>query len=357
MYLRQTIYQLGLRVKALVPCFHKSHIENLIFMIVDIAYSRSVNLPQVASHVPIKNIQIEGRVQRFERLLSCGKFVALDVMKPVAQQVLKRMNRSGHPLMILMDRTMINDTTNLLYVAVAFGRRALPLGWIEVPHEGNSDLELQKKLLSWLLECLPQAAQVYIVADREFHSIHLAKWIKQEMKAHFVLRIKAGTWVEVAGQWYKAGELAIKGKQLFWQEVKVTRDRKAENRVNLLAVWDKSEDEPWLLISDAEKGKIIKQIYEKRYWIEEMFSDNKSRGLNLEATRITDPDRVERLLVAVTLAYLWIMEVGALVVARGEWRKVDNRGADRSVSLCQIGLRWLREKLIQGVLGSVHNYV
>jgi hypothetical protein len=64
---------------------------------------------------------------------------------------------------------------------------------------------------------------------------------------------------------------------------------------------------------------------------------------------LTDPDRIQRLLVAVTVAYLWIMEVGAWVVTHGWWRQVDNRGAQRSVSLCQIGLRWLREKLNQNL--------
>jgi hypothetical protein len=91
-------------------------------------------------------------------------------------------------------------------------------------------------------------------------------------------------------------------------------------------------------------------IYANRYWIEEMLSDHKSRGLNLESTRLTDPDRIERLLVAVTLAYLWIMEVGALVVTSGQRRQVDNRGASRSVSLCQIGLRWLSERRNLGFL-------
>ncbi|HKE03218.1 MAG TPA: hypothetical protein VKE91_04120, partial [Blastocatellia bacterium] len=48
----------------------------------------------------------------------------------------------------------------------------------------------------------------------------------------------------------------------------------------------------------AEKAS---ETYAERFWIEEMFSDHKSRGLNLESTRLTDPDRIERLLVAVTL--------------------------------------------------------
>ncbi len=97
-------------------------------------------------------------------------------------------------------------------------------------------------------------------------------------------------------------------------------------------------------------------IYASRFWIEEMFSDHKSRGLNLESTRLTDPDRLERLLVAVTLAYLRIMEVGALVVIRDRWRQVDNRGAERSVSLCQIGLRWLKERQNEGFLPPLFSW-
>jgi hypothetical protein len=339
---------MSLRLKSLLPVFHKSHVENLIWMVVGMAYSRSVMLPRVAEHAPVGRIQLESRVERFERLLQCAKLQALEVLKPVATQVLKDLSRGGNPLMILMDRTMINDTLNLLYVAVSFGGRALPLGWVVVPHEGNSNLALQQALLQWLRQCLPARAETYIVADREFHSIHLARWIRTQMKAHFVLRIKAGTWVRVHGRWRKAGSLAARGQSQFFGSVLVTRDRHvADFPVNLLAVWAATEDEPWLLISDADDPAQIESVYRQRFWIEEMFSDHKSRGLDLEATRITDPDRLQRLLVAVTLAYLWIMEVGARVVARGWWRQVDNRGAQRSVSLCQIGLRWLRDRLQQ----------
>jgi hypothetical protein len=53
-----------------------------------------------------------------------------------------------------------------------------------------------------------------------------------------------------------------------------------------------------------------------------MFSDHKSRGLNLESTRITDRDRIERLLAAGALACLRIMEVGAFI-----WRKLEKKAA------------------------------
>jgi hypothetical protein len=72
--------------------------------------------------------------------------------------------------------------------------------------------------------------------------------------------------------------------------------------------------------------------------------------LNLEQTRLTDPARLQRLLVAVTLAYLWVLQIGLHVVQKGWWRQVDNRGQARSVRLCQIGLRWLTEERNAGRL-------
>ena len=165
-----------------------------------------------------------------------------------------------------------------------------------------------------------------------------------------MLRIKAGSCLELAGQWVKAEELAVPGQSALFTPVRVTKDRSATQRVNLAAIWDVDEQEPWLLISKLKEQTKVRQHYEKRYWIEEMFSDHKRRGWNLEATRLTASDRLQRLLVAVTLAYLWLLQIGFQVVRQGWWRQVDNRGAERSVSLCQIGLRWLREQMNRGLL-------
>src|SRR5262249_62350366 len=78
MDLRTVTSQLGLRVKSLAPCFPKSHLENLALLVIGIVYSRSVSLPKAAGAVPDKRIQVESRVERFERLLQCEQLVPLD---------------------------------------------------------------------------------------------------------------------------------------------------------------------------------------------------------------------------------------------------------------------------------------
>lgn len=347
MYLRKVIYQTQTQIESLIPCFHKSHRRNLALMVVGMVYARSVNLPQIAGFAKPANIQLEARVQRFERLLKSEKLVSLEALKPIARRVLASLSKS-QPLMILMDRSMINDTLNLLWISVGFMGRSLPLGWVLVPHEGNSDLALQQEILNWLKEILPANAKVRIVADREFHSVHLAEWIEQDLGLDYVLRLKVGTFVEIDGQVLKITELAVKGESHQFPDVKITKDEKLSYRTNLSLHWAVEEEEPWALATNLELEESVK-VYEKRYWIEEMFSDHKSRGLNLEKTRLKDADRIQKLLVAVTIAYLWLMQIGNSVVVEGNHKKVDNKGAKRSVSLCQIGLRWLRELIADGV--------
>ncbi len=349
MYLRKVIYQMQTQIESLIPCFHRSHRRNLASMVVGMVYAKSVNLPQIASYAKPAEMQLESRVQRFERVLKCPKLIPLEALKPISKRVLETVWKSKNkPLMILMDRSMINDTLNLLWISVGFGKRALPLGWVLVPHEGNSDLTLQQEILSWVKEILPEQAQAVIVADREFHSIRLAQWIEKELEFDYVLRIRAGTYIEFDGELLKTSEIAVSGESFQLKDVKVTKDVKVEYRTNLTVHWAAAEDEPWVLATNLELAESI-VIYEKRYWMEEMFSDHKSRGLNLEKTRLTDADRIQRLLIAVTLAYLWLMEIGFSVVCTGKAKQVDNKGLERSISLCQIGLRWLRELLNDGL--------
>lgn len=349
--IRKVFYQMQYRLGQMLPVFHKAHVKNLIGLVVGIVHAEGVTLPRAASRAPLgSKVQLEARVQRFERLLKCGKFVPLEVLEPVARQVLEWVWRKTKDIVLIVDRSQINDTINLLYVSVAYCGRALPLGWVRVAHDGCSDLALQQELLQWVAGCLPAGCRPAVVADREFHSIWLAFWIERVLGWWYVLRIKGDTTLLGRWGWQRADASALPGVTSFYRGQTVTQGGPPDFHVNLLAVWRETEDEPWLLITNFPDRKKAQACYERRFWIEEMFSDHKSRGLNLESTRLTDPDRLQRLLVAVVLAYLWIMEIGAFSVASGQWKQVDNKGADRSVSLCRLGLRWIAKCLTDGLL-------
>ena len=347
MYLRRVKYQMSYRMKSVPPCFHKAHLESPILLVAGMAYARSVCLPQAASAAPVKEIQPDSRVARLERLLRCEKFVPLEVLRPLACRLLEELSRTGgEGLLLIMGRAMINGTLNLLYVSAAYHGRALPLARVEVPHEGSSSLALQQELLRRVKGCCPAHAIVTVVAGREFHSIRLATWSGWESGARFIVRIKAGTSVEQHGDWFKAGVLAEGGWYQQSGGRRVTKDPTAQARYSVMSSWDAGEAEPWWWLTNVGGLDKADEQYGRRSWVEEMSSGHKSRGLNLEKARLTDPARVQRLLVAVTFAYWWLRQIGSGAVNRGWWRQVDNRAATRGVSLCQRGLRWLREAMM-----------
>jgi len=80
--------------------------------------------------------------------------------------------------------------------------------------------------------------------------------------------------------------------------------------------------------------------YSKRFKIETLFSDQKSRGFHLHKSHLSNPTRLCRLLIAASLAYLWIVYLGAYAVRHG-WDKIIHRTERCDLSLFQLGLRLL----------------
>src|SRR5262249_9171095 len=62
----------------------------------------------------------------------------------------------------------------------------------------------------------------------------------------------------------------------------------------LLACWEAGHDEPWLLLTDLAACAANPCWYAYRAWIEQGFKVAKSGGWQWQATRMTDPGRVER---------------------------------------------------------------
>jgi Transposase DDE domain len=74
--------------------------------------------------------------------------------------------------------------------------------------------------------------------------------------------------------------------------------------------------EPWYLATNQPSVRQAVAWYRQRFWIEESFKDSKSR-FHLKEVRIGSPERLTRLLLALTIALCWqalaaLPESGAL---------------------------------------------
>nr|MDQ3004643.1 transposase [Chloroflexota bacterium] len=83
-----------------------------------------------------------------------------------------------------------------------------------------------------------------------------------------------------------------------------------------------------------------------RMSIEQSFRDDKSGGFNMQLTRLQHAERIEHLLLAIAMATLWCHELGEFVLKQGETSRCQVDPAyKRTLSLFQLGIRWLKRAL------------
>lgn len=68
-------------------------------------------------------------------------------------------------------------------------------------------------------------------------------------------------------------------------------------------------DEPWYLATTLPTIQATGAWYRQRCWIEESFKDDKGRVL-LDAVRVESTTRLNRLLMALTMAISWLALIG-----------------------------------------------
>jgi hypothetical protein len=105
---------------------------------------------------------------------------------------------------------------------------------------------------------------------------------------------------------------------LYLSGVYVTEERYGP--VNLFAWWSKDDAGKPLLravMTNLPATPRTKQRGRKRMWIETGFRDWQSGGFQLDQTGIEDRARLERLLIPLLIAYIWLVSIGRWVVKRG----------------------------------------
>jgi hypothetical protein len=98
--------------------------------------------------------------------------------------------------------------------------------------------------------------------------------------------------------------------------------------------------------AQPQPGWVLRH-YLKRMHIEESFRDDKSGGFDLDHSRLTDPKRLDALLLALAVAVLWVYELGETVLKNDQRRMIDP-SSKRHLSIFQLGWRFLHRVLSCG---------
>ena len=181
----------------------------------------------------------------------------------------------------------------------------------------NSQNHIEQDALLAVLGALPGSVRPVILADRGFHRAGFLAWLERH-RLDYVVRIKKGSCITEKRKRWKLGEEGLKPGELgFVKSVRygLYHGRPRELTLNIALCWKvaksraKEPDEPWYLARSLKDAKSATNWYWQRGWIEQSFRDAKSRfGLN--RVKVGSPERLSRLLMALTTALSWLTLMG-----------------------------------------------
>jgi hypothetical protein len=248
---------------------------------------------------------------------------------------------AGATLVLAMDGSSVGRGCCALMIHVIYKGRALPIAWrVRQSPKGHFPEDLHLAVVQLVSTVIPPGTNVVFLGDGEFDGTGLQETLR-DMGWWYACRTSKGNTVTWDGETFPVAELGAclkPGRLIELKAVAVTRE--AYGPVMLLCCWAKGHAEPLYLVSNMSSAEEAIDYYQKRFRIETFFSDQKSRGFNIQKSHLTDPQRLSRLLIAACLAYIWVVYLGSLCDKEG-WREIIHRKKRCDLSLFQLGLRLL----------------
>lgn len=316
-----------------------TRLRNMALLLVGLQQARGIHLSQIVNQWPGVDGKVPSLVNRLRRFLSNRQVEVRRWYEPLAQLLVAQF--AGAEIRLIMDCTKVGFHYRMLSISIAYKKRALPLVWsIHRGRKGHVSYQQQLALLTYVHRLLGEEANVWVLGDAGFESVHLLHWLLAR-GWHFVLRQPGKNQVCWPGQrWVKLRDIPLQPgetRAIGW----VTLTAKhAAGPFWLVLHWAKGEAEPWFLLSDCTGERPLIRHYARRMWTEEMYGDMKGHGFDLEATHLDDAHRIARLVLAVAINFVWLLTLGAYIVKRG-WRHLVDLKCRRDKSYFRIGLDWI----------------
>lgn len=218
--------------------------------------------------------------------------------------------RDKKRLVLAMDVTYLRQRHTILMVSVVYGSSAIPVAWQVMRGEAKGAWHpLWVELLARLASAIPPQCQVWVLCDEGLYSKRLFDQICAQ-GWHPVMRIRT------QGLYRRA-------QARTWRGLDSVADRGMTPRAwrgqcfkgnpltcTLWVQWAAGYDQPCLLVTDLAPKHLKRHVYGMRSWIEEGFKDLKRGGLHWEQLKTPCPERMQRLLLVMALAMMWLMAQG-----------------------------------------------
>lgn len=261
----------------------------------------------------VQDIQIDSRRVNVKRFFE-NKHISYDCFyQPYIYTILQQLfaeNKSSKELILAIDGTTLGNKHAALAISFLYEEVSLPLCWL-VRKGGKGHfkeaqhIELLEKAYQILQPIIPSDYQVVLLGDGEFDGADLQLVLGQKFHWNYVLRTSCDCLLfENQEDAFRPKDLTVmNGDFHFFEQVGFGANQKITTNFTL---WHQKQlyQEPIPLISNLDDPRKITQLYQKRYRIERLFKGMKSSGFNIHQTRLTKIPALEKLILAVSIAYI-----------------------------------------------------
>ena len=318
------------------------HLTTLAAMVAGIVAAGSSHLPKMAQKAP-DNTKTESRVKRFTRFLQNERTTYEAFFMPFAREVVGSLS-INQPLLVVFDGSALGRGCATLMASVIYGKRALPIAWlVKQGKKGSFSAEDHLCLLEQVRALIPDGTDVIFLGDGEFDSIALQRGL-DDAGWSYVCRTACSTLVTDGTTDCAIGALMPVSGERYLSMPGASMTQALYGPVHVIVWHERRYRKPVYLVTTLELAEEALHWYGHRFRIETLFSDQKSRGFHLHKSHLRDPERLSRLLLAASLAYLWMVYLGATALHQG-WYKQFHRSDRVDLSLFQLGLRLLDHML------------
>lgn len=319
--------------------WNKARISCLSQILQGLICARTVNLTQISTFFQT-NAKQESSYRRVRRFFSGFSF-DITVIIPF---ILTLFCLKGQ-LILILDRTNWKwgkRDINILLLSVAYRGIGIPLFWSVSSSFGSSSTSERISILKKILQQIGHRRIQAFLADREFIGEDWFRFLKKA-KIPFIIRIKKNTMAGGIRNYYQLPILEL------WKnrgKVKSIINRPVLIWGHLLYVsifQAKGAKEPMIVVANIEFEDAI-GLYRRRWEIETLFGCLKTRGFRMEDTHITAPEKIEKLLFVLAIAFCWSYKLGVIKnVEKAIPKKTHGR---MSKSLFRLGLDCLRSAIL-----------
>ena len=332
----------------------KTQLNIIPYIICGMIMSESCVTYDIANKLngPFKSIQLESVVRRIQRFFNNKLFYPYIFYDQVIRYVIShyKCKHKDKKVHIIFDHMYMRDHFTVLMFSLRIGKQSIPL-WFRCflgksdPNAYTEDLIKQGIDYVYDLLCDKDYTLIFL-ADRWFNSATLMQYI-DSLNCIYNIRLKENISCLVYDKkeghkvWKSIDQLPrYKYHSVYYEDVLYT---KKEIPVNIVISSSNNVDSPWIIITNGESNRALRDYSYRFGGIEFLFKNDKSNGFQLEDSSVKNLDAFITMYTMISFSVLWMTILGCHYTKNSSHYSKETKisyckGNDRVISLFRLGI-------------------